>query len=441
MRGGKTLEILSPGKKIRNLRKKINLRQDQLTDDKITRSLVSMIESGKRNLNRKTAEIIAEKLNQYYKNLGKEITPQYLLESEESQAEKIIDSHLNSLAPIINNKRETDYNHVIEIFNKIFGLAKTWGLEAKLAEIRMMRGRYFYEVSKNNPALDDYFSALEYYLGASEARAVANIYIEAGKCYYNLLLFGQAIFYNQKALNMARDNKVPNGNDIHIKALYNLVECYIRTKKLDLAIQSIDDFKHLKGVKEELSDNITLMEANTYRELKNYEKAKKLYDKLMNKEAKLKTASKINLFVSLAAHNRELENYDEAFANIEQASEYIGDLKEVYLTEYLLKIANEYYLLNRPEKVSELLNEAEASRSQYTYTEIMADLKILLANNLASTGELDEAEKTLLELESSLEQLEIRLKLKEVYAAICEFYISHNALTKSKVYFEKIKDL
>ncbi len=435
------MEILSPGKKIRNLRKKINLRQDQLTDDKITRSLVSMIESGKRNLNKKTAEIIAEKLNQYYKNLGKEITPQYLLESEEAQAEKIIDSHLNSLAPIINNKRETDYNHVIEVFSKIYDLAKTWDLEEKLAEIRMMRGRYFFEVSQNNAALDDYFSALEYYLGASESRQVANIYIEAGKCYFRLLLFGQAIFYNQKALNMVRDNKIQNGNDIHIKALYHLIECYIRTKKYDLAIQNIDLFKHLKGVKEELSDNITLMEANTYCELKNYEKVKKLFEKLLNKEAKLKTAVKITLFTSLSAFHRKMNNEEEAISSIELACEYIGDLKEVFLSEYLLKIANEYLLLNRPEKVFELLKEAEESKSQYTHTEILSNMAILLSDAHALIGEVEEAERILMALEADLEQLDIRIKLKEIYAVICEFYIKHNQVQRSKEYFQKIKDL
>lgn len=435
------MEILSSGQKIRNLRKKINLRQDQLTDDKITRSLVSMIESGKRNLNKKTAEIIAEKLNQYYKNLGKEITPQYLLESEEAQAEKIIDGHLNSLAPIINNKRDANYNHVIEVFNKSILLAKEWGLEAKLAEIRMLRGRFFYEVSQNNCALDDYFSALEYYLAALDSKQVATIYIEAAKCYFNLLLFGQAVFYNQKALNMIRDNRLQNGNDINIRALYSIIECYVRTKRFDLAIQHIDQFKQLKGVKEELSDSITLMEANTYQELKNYEKARKLYEKLSNKESKLKIHVRVNLYISLASFNRKMSNIEEALSNLQQAAEHIYDLKEAYLSEYLLRLANEYYQLDDLDKVLELLKAAEDSKTQYTYVETAANIRILLANAYARKGQTEEAEKILLQVEIYLEQHEMRIKLKEIYAAICEFYISLNRREDSRKYFEKIKDL
>ena len=93
MRGsgsGIPMKVLSIGEKIKQLRMDIGLNQDDLTNDEITRSLISMIENNRRSLTHNTAKIIATTLNQYYSNLGKHITAEYLLETKPQQAERLI---------------------------------------------------------------------------------------------------------------------------------------------------------------------------------------------------------------------------------------------------------------------------------------------------------------------------------------------------------------
>jgi len=52
------MRVLSTGEKIKNLRKGIGLKQEDIVSDEITRSLISMVENNKRNLTYKTAKVL-----------------------------------------------------------------------------------------------------------------------------------------------------------------------------------------------------------------------------------------------------------------------------------------------------------------------------------------------------------------------------------------------
>ena len=64
------MEFLTPGQKIRNIRIKLNMNQQDLVSENITRPLISMIETGKRNLTYDTANTIMGKFNKKAKKLG-----------------------------------------------------------------------------------------------------------------------------------------------------------------------------------------------------------------------------------------------------------------------------------------------------------------------------------------------------------------------------------
>jgi len=86
-------EILSPGDKIKLHRTKLNLTQEHIIDDTISKSLISMIEQDKRNLTERTAKIIAGRLNKYYESMGQSgqtVTPENLMETEEEQMKRLI---------------------------------------------------------------------------------------------------------------------------------------------------------------------------------------------------------------------------------------------------------------------------------------------------------------------------------------------------------------
>jgi len=73
------MEILSLGEKIKRKRKELKMTLKDLAKDRITPGQISLVESGRSNPSMDLLEYLASSLN---------TTVEYLMESEESQAEK-----------------------------------------------------------------------------------------------------------------------------------------------------------------------------------------------------------------------------------------------------------------------------------------------------------------------------------------------------------------
>ena len=79
-KGRVIMEILSLGEKIKRRRKEMKLTLKDLAGDRITPGQISLVESGKSNPSMDLLEYLADRL---------ETSIEYLLETEEHQAEKI----------------------------------------------------------------------------------------------------------------------------------------------------------------------------------------------------------------------------------------------------------------------------------------------------------------------------------------------------------------
>ena len=93
-------EILSSGKKIKRIRKELGLKQHEITGGEVTRNLISIIENDKAALTEKVAKVIADNINMACseRNIDYHVSAKYLLESEEYQAERVVDKYLENLA-------------------------------------------------------------------------------------------------------------------------------------------------------------------------------------------------------------------------------------------------------------------------------------------------------------------------------------------------------
>ena len=74
------MEILALGEKIKRRRKELNMTLKDLAGDRITPGQISLVESGRSNPSMDLLEYLAEEL---------QTSVEYLMESEETQAEKI----------------------------------------------------------------------------------------------------------------------------------------------------------------------------------------------------------------------------------------------------------------------------------------------------------------------------------------------------------------
>lgn len=85
------MEIISVGKRLRLIRKQLNIRQDEITGNEITRNLISIIENDKTNMTAKVAEILSREINAICveRSLDFHISAEALMESEERLCERL----------------------------------------------------------------------------------------------------------------------------------------------------------------------------------------------------------------------------------------------------------------------------------------------------------------------------------------------------------------
>ena len=152
-------EILSSGKKIKKIRKELGLKQHEITGGEVTRNLISIIENDKAALTEKVAKVIADNINMACneRNIDYHVSARYLLESEEYQAERVVDKYLENLS--VDNLQLVDE---IEEFLMIYDLTD------KKRSIYEKIGDLYKEIK-------DYYKSYTYYIKAFESIRKDNI--------------------------------------------------------------------------------------------------------------------------------------------------------------------------------------------------------------------------------------------------------------------------
>jgi len=277
------MQIISAGEKIRKLRLDLGLNQADLTNDEITRGLISMIENNKRSLTYNTARIIANSFNKYYKKLGKEITPDYLMESDIQYIERLIQEGLDEMQPLLNNPMPGNQIAVETGIERLINLSKEWKLDRLTAKLLETRGRFYTAIYQYNDALRNYFLSLEYYLKENLQGRAASLYTVIGSSYYHLSLYDQALLYYFQAENMLI--KHPHTfDDLELKkgyTIYNKALCHRKLKDLKSVLEALNQFKVLNLDNDNLNLLMLLLEGDMYRDLHNYNKSEKIYDQIL----------------------------------------------------------------------------------------------------------------------------------------------------------------
>lgn len=286
--------VLTYGDKIKIIRRKYNLRQEDLSGKDVTRNLICFIENGKASLTESTAKIVMKNLKKMAKRKHFKVdeTIDYLMENEIAQANKIIDYYIKEL------KNFSVYNdcEFIETLNKAEKFIKSFDLNDKKVELFQLAGD-FYSMRK------DYYKGALYYEKANEItnigsfdelnilRKLSAIYINAGmynysieRCNYALkhfkmpnnfsriFIYNSALAYNQlgnfdaalSRLNLLETNL--DNTDLSLKFDFmNLKAECLRGKKgkQDEAIKIykniLDELKSVDDPEKELIVNINIL--------------------------------------------------------------------------------------------------------------------------------------------------------------------------------------
>lgn len=434
------MEIISTGEKIRKLRIAIGLNQDDITNDEITRSLISMIENNKRNLTYRAAKIIAASLNQYYTNLGKEITPDYLLESEVEQAQRLIKERLDEMQELIDHPTPGNENQVMESFQKLIEFAREWKLDSVVAALHETRGQFFFNTYRYNEAISDSISAQEYYLEKKNYDKATTLYSRIGNCHFQLMLYDQALLYYDRAHALVHTNSIEKCDRDNMLLMYNRMLCYNRQKKYDLVLKEIASFKELPNHEGEFYNKVLLLEANTYRDLQNYDKAIKIYNKLLKHPEKLSVDTRMLVFENYADLYQLTKDYEQSLHYINTSFSYKDEVEANYIPYLYLNKAKIYWKLGKVEDAVNLVEKGLILAEKVSKLETILDLHFLLIEIFLETNHYGK-------VRTILDQLEVFVtenNLKEMLFYIYTYHIDLCYLTgeteKCMVYTTKLRD-
>lgn len=187
------MNFLTTGEKIRSLRKKMDMRQQELEDINITRAFISMIETGKRGLSKDTAKIIADKLSGKAQSIGLElaIDTDYLLRTPSEDAEIYCYDKLNNFPT----------NDEIDV---IVSIAKSYSLIKVEAMAYKILGDYNFENKNNIESFIQYMISLDLYKETEEKAVLSYLYYRLGLCKLNQLEYIEAISFFNRADHYSR---------------------------------------------------------------------------------------------------------------------------------------------------------------------------------------------------------------------------------------------
>lgn len=333
------LNILTPGEKIKEIREKLNIRQEEIEGEEITKELIENLEKNKCILTEQMAKLLVNSINKLCEEKGIEfsITKEYLLESVVSQAKKIADEYIQFI-------EDLSKNDIVDIPNKLSEISiflKAYETEEKKVTIYRLIAKRFMEIRVYSKAMNYYLRAYEY---SFDDRVTNNILIKLGACctylsqyneainYYNLLLdlnydleskyiakFNIALCYKRlgnydEAMPYLSEiqESLRNFKSTHIKeyAVYSLIAICLQNLKLYNKAENIylELLKSVESVEEEVFILSNL--ANVYKETEDHNKLKKICNEIINKtndvELKFINEYEGDLYRDLANYSRAM---------------------------------------------------------------------------------------------------------------------------------------
>jgi tetratricopeptide (TPR) repeat protein len=356
----------TPGEKLKEIRRKLNIRQEGLEVIGVTRNFISMVESNKRKMSQDMARGAYEILEKRALELGEaiDLDCNYLALSPKEAAERYCIQMLEE----IKGPQETE---------EIINLAAAYSLFEQQAKAYTTKANMLYDKRQYKEAIINYYNALDLYTRLKSDDNRAFLYNKMGKCKSDLLDYEEALNYFEKSYyySIKYDCKEIRENTIFDIALTNY-----RMNKLDIALDYIERYISLLDIDEQIERLVdaNILKTNCYIGKQEYDTAIAIYDNLI---PRFQDATHKQL--GLVYHNLALIYYETDLTN--KALEYANRsivIKEVAsvdsLSATLILKSKIFFKLNMIDQAVMAANNALELAKQYGNNKIIIDSYHLL---------------------------------------------------------------
>ncbi|MBW6408650.1 helix-turn-helix domain-containing protein [Clostridium weizhouense] len=370
------MEILSLGEKIKTRRKELNMTLKDLAKNRITPGQISLIESGRSNPSMDLLEYLASTLN---------ISVEHLMESEESQAEKIsiyyeqvAESYILSgnyeigqryidNALYYSEKYNLEYRKArllfitaqIHVYKRDFPMAQKFFLSSNVIFIKNNNYeeiiRTFLNLAKITIDLKAYHSAGSYLKQAEKVYLDNNIaddfllgeiYYNMARTYFNIEDFDNALKYSYFSKNSLEKTY---SNKTYAKTLLMLAEEF--NKKGDLAKATQYSKKSLEVYRKiEYNKDLSNIEHNLgklFYELDDLDESFVHYETSKKISTQNEMDNELDILIDMCKSHLKLKNIEECKTIVKKLNNLIDSNDNNRMIECKLM---EYTLLNILEK-------------------------------------------------------------------------------------------
>ena len=343
------MEILSLGEKIKRRRKQLNMTLKDLAKDRITPGQISLVESGRSNPSVDLLEYLASTLN---------TTVEYLMESEESQAEKISIYYEQVGESCILNG---DYEKGQRYIDNALYYSEKYNLEYRKAKI-------FFITAESYMFKKDFPMAQKFFLSSNVIFVKNNNYEEIIKTFLHLAdiaiqlkAYHSASSYLKQAEMVYNDNEVIDDfliGEIH----YNMARNYFDVEDLDSALK----YAYLAKEKFEQIYNDDYYAKNLFLLAEDYNKKGDILNALKYSKKTLQVYKKIehnknviNIERNLGRIFYELDHIDESFKRYEISKNLSIQNCIESTNDTLIDICKNYLKLKDTKKCADILKNLE----------------------------------------------------------------------------------
>jgi len=420
------MEILSLGEKIKGKRKELNMTLKDLAGSRITPGQISLVESGKSNPSMDLLEYLANTLN---------TAVEYLMESEEAQAEKICLFYQNiAEAHILNN----DLQQAEQNIEKSIYYSEKYKLEYRRARNLSLRGDIYMARKDIAEAQQVFLSSNVIFIKNNSYEEIIKTFLKLGVITLELRGYQSASSYFKQAEKVFMDNQM--GNDFLLgKIYYYIGYTYFKLEDMEKAIKysylAQEKFKQIDNKKDYANSLLLLAyEYNKKGDIKNAIKYSKITLKVFNEIDNLTYVSEIEN--NLGRLFYEFENMEESFIHLNKSKEIRLKTNDLKLIDTLANICENYIKLKSISQAKEVLEHILEHIEDGNYKALCQYYLLKYRVDLLEDNK-SEAEKTLLKaLEFVKEQDQIK-ESAEISIMIGKFYIDGGRTSDAAKYLNE----
>lgn len=420
------MEILSLGEKIKRKRKQLNMTLKDLAKDRITPGQISLVESGRSNPSVDLLEYLADSLD---------TTVEYLMESEESQAEKIsIYYEQIGEACIL----QGDYEKGQRYIDNALYYSEKYNLEYR-------KGKILFITAKSYMIKKDFPMAQKLFLSSNVIFGKNNNYEEIIKTFLNLAnialelrAYHSASSYLKQAEKVYVDNEVIDDfliGEIH----YNMARTYFDIEDLENALKysylAKDKFEQIYNDKDYAKNLFYLAEefskkGDLINSLKYSQKALEVYKKIEHNR------SLVEIERTLGKLFYELDDLQESFKHFEISKNISYQSRVGSINDTLIGICNNYLKTKDIDKCKKVLENIEETLDKDDIDRII-QCKLIKYTMHNIEGQSEEAKQILIDTYFIAKENSKLAKAGELAMRIGKYFIDRKDEEQASYYLNE----